>query len=174
MGLNTTPRTWVAGETVTAAEMNTEIGAAFTGLQAAWVPYTPSLTGFVQGNGTLSARYRQIGKTVQARIAFLAGSTSTFSTTFQIAGPSAAGVVGAAHGDYTGTLDPLGMAVGSALVCPAGTSAGRYPATAFMSAAGNFLIMVATGAANAQLSNTVPASWVSGGFFSLLAEYELA
>jgi hypothetical protein len=67
MSLNTTPRTWAAGEVVTAAEMNTEVRDAITGIQAAWTAYTPTLTATTTsptlGTGSsATGAYLQIGK----------------------------------------------------------------------------------------------------------------
>ena len=84
MSLNTTPRTWVAGEVSTAANFNAEVRDAFTGIQAAWTSYTPSWTGAttnpVIGNGTITGAYLQIGKTVLYRIGITIGSTTTMGT----------------------------------------------------------------------------------------------
>lgn len=77
MSLNTTPRTWVTAEIVTAAEMNTEIRDAFTGIQAGWTSFSPVLTGSVTNPGTSTAvgRYMQIGKTVTTKMFFVLTST---------------------------------------------------------------------------------------------------
>lgn len=45
----------------------------------AWTSYTPTLTNLTLGNGTLSARYIQMGKTVIVRFAFILGTTSSVS-----------------------------------------------------------------------------------------------
>lgn len=79
MSLNTTPRTWVTSEVVTAAELNTEVRDAFTGIQAAWTAWTPTLTGWTLGNGTLTGTWLQIGKLIFASVSFTFGSTSTTS-----------------------------------------------------------------------------------------------
>ena len=42
MPLNTTPRTWVTGELLTATLLNVELRDALTNLQAAWTAWTPS------------------------------------------------------------------------------------------------------------------------------------
>lgn len=88
MSLNTTPRTWVSGEVVTAAQMNTEIRDAFTGIQAAWTAYTPawtaSTTAPVLGNGTLVGAYNRVGKTVDFRIVLTMGSTTTYGAGFYV------------------------------------------------------------------------------------------
>lgn len=77
MSLNTTPRTWVTAEIVTAAEMNTEIRDAITGLQAAWTSWSPVLTGSGSNPGTSTAvgRYDQVGKTIQVRAYYVLTST---------------------------------------------------------------------------------------------------
>lgn len=58
----TTPRTWVAGEIVTAALLNTHVRDNLLAVSGIWQGYTPTISGFT---GTLSvARYSQVGKTV--------------------------------------------------------------------------------------------------------------
>jgi hypothetical protein len=77
--LNTTPRTWVAGETVTAALMNTEVRDAVTGLESAWTSYTPTWTAVTTnptfGDTTLTAAYWRSGKTVHFRYKYLLGAS---------------------------------------------------------------------------------------------------
>lgn len=41
-----------------------------------WTSYTPTITGFTVGNGSISGKYTQIGKTVIFRAVFILGSTS--------------------------------------------------------------------------------------------------
>lgn len=99
MSLNTTPRTWVTGEVVTAAEFNTEVRDAFNGIQAAWTTYTAAWTATTTnptiGNGSIDAAYMRIGKTIHFRIAVTAGSTSTFgSGAYSLGLPVAAGGTG--------------------------------------------------------------------------------
>jgi hypothetical protein len=48
--------------------------------QYPWTSYTPTLTAITLGNGTLTASYQQIGKTVNVRILFTLGSTSAVSS----------------------------------------------------------------------------------------------
>lgn len=85
MSLNTTPRTFVAGEVETAAIFNTEVRDAFTGIQAAWVAYTPTWastgTAVALGNGTITGRWLRVGKTMHAcEMILTLGSTSTVGT----------------------------------------------------------------------------------------------
>lgn len=48
-----------------------------TGTDWAWQSWTPAWTNLTVGNGTVIAKYKQIGKTVICRISFTAGSTSS-------------------------------------------------------------------------------------------------
>lgn len=165
MSLDTTPRTWLAGETVTTTMMNTEIRDAFTGLQAAWTPYTATPTGFSVGNGSLVTAYHQVGQTFKIRGSFVGGSTSTYSGNFQISIPS--GVTPISF--YTTPAD--GVAVGAALIAPNGTGATRQDGSVFITASGLLALLCATGT----VSNTVPAAWAasSAASFSFLAEFEV-
>lgn len=57
-------------------DIDTSVG---TGLLA-WTAYTPTWTNLTVGNGTTSAYYVQLGKTVHVRIRFTFGSTSVMGT----------------------------------------------------------------------------------------------
>lgn len=84
--LNSTPRTWVAGETVTAAYMNTEIRSALSQVQAAWIAYgsassfTGTTTNPVLNNGTWLGKYNRVGKTIDFYVKITIGSTTTFGS----------------------------------------------------------------------------------------------
>lgn len=80
MSLNTTPRTFVTAEVETAAIFNAEVRDALTGIQAAWSTWVPTLTNLTQGNGTVSARFNRVGKTVDFMFSFVLGSTSAVGT----------------------------------------------------------------------------------------------
>lgn len=163
MSLNTTPRTWVTAETVTAAEMNTETRDGFTGIQAAWTSYTPTLTGITLGNGTLSFAWSRVGKTIQVRGAFNAGSTTTYSaTTLAFSLPVAALASYATVGR---------TAVGAAFIDP--TSGTRWPGSAYINTSGT-LSFIAGSAANALVTNLVPGTFSTSSTLSFTAEYEAA
>ena len=57
--------------------------AEATGLKwaGAWTTWTPTFTNFTLGNGTVTARYQQVGKTVNFSIRVVLGSTSSMGTT---------------------------------------------------------------------------------------------
>lgn len=90
----TSPRTWVSGETVTAALLNTHLRDNLKALGDAWTSYTPTLTGMSLGNGTMSARYIQAGHTLFLRVRIAAGTTTTYSGSVTISLPSGVTTVG--------------------------------------------------------------------------------
>jgi hypothetical protein len=79
----TAPRTWVAGEVVTAALLNTHLRDNLLSL-GTWQTYTPAWTATTTnpalGNGTLTGRYSLTGNTVTWVIELLCGSTTTYGT----------------------------------------------------------------------------------------------
>lgn len=80
----TSPRTWVPGESPTAATMNTHIRDQFATIGDPWFAYTPiwtsSGTNPVIGNGTITGAYRWTGQTVNFWAQIVMGSTTTFGT----------------------------------------------------------------------------------------------
>jgi hypothetical protein len=84
--LNTTPRTWVTGELLTATLLNVELRDALTNLQAAWTAWTPSPaltssgTNPTMGNSTVVGATHQIGKTILWRLRITLGSTFAAGT----------------------------------------------------------------------------------------------
>ncbi|MGW7195555.1 hypothetical protein [Streptomyces chryseus] len=76
------PRTWVVGETVTAAMLNAEIRDQLTSMFDAWTSFTPTWTGVttnpVLGNGTLVGRQLKIGRTCKVQYTLTVGSATTF------------------------------------------------------------------------------------------------
>lgn len=76
--------TWLAGAKITAAQLNSQIRDALNALGGSWTAYSPAWAGAttnpVIGNGTISGRYRQIGKTVDFQIIITMGSTTTYGT----------------------------------------------------------------------------------------------
>lgn len=81
----TAPRTWVAGNTLTAAQLNVDVRDntlhIYEAFQA-WTSFTPTLggTSAALGNGTLVCHYMQFNKTVHARYILLGGSTTNLSS----------------------------------------------------------------------------------------------
>lgn len=80
----TNPRTWVSGETVTAAIMNTHVRdnlAALSTWQTDWTPtWTGGTTNPTIGNGSIVGRYISAGKLVHWYAEITIGSTTTLGT----------------------------------------------------------------------------------------------
>lgn len=80
----TAPRTYVAGEVVTAAILNIDHRDNLKAIGDAWTAYTPTWTtdGTAPslGNGTLTGAFMSAGKHTTFRLRLLAGSTTTFGT----------------------------------------------------------------------------------------------
>lgn len=162
--VNYTPRTWVPGEVVTAAEMNAEIKTALTGVQSAWNTYTATWTGTttspVIGNGSLTGRYARLGKTLDFFIQVTMGSTTTFgSGTWLFALPQS----------------PLFQNItftGSALDASAGTI---FPLAATTNGSGQIVVRglpAVAGAAYANGGPTVPMTWAVSDVLTLVGRYE--
>ncbi|MDJ0461548.1 hypothetical protein [Streptomyces sp. H27-C3] len=109
------PRTWVVGETVSAAIMNQEIRDQFNSMFDAWTAYTPVwsavTTDPVLGNGTLAGRYLKVGKTCKVNLILTLGSTSTFGAgdlrlSLPFTGASIAGGCGVLTYQYSRTPSP--------------------------------------------------------------------
>jgi hypothetical protein len=88
----TSPRTWVAGEVITAALLNAHVRdnlLELNGTASAWTSWTPTLTNLTLGNGTMTCRYKQHAKTVEWRIFVLTGTTTVVGTNPQFSVPVA-------------------------------------------------------------------------------------
>lgn len=78
-GTNSQIGMWVDGAWRLIVDQNGLITGTGTSL-GAWTSYTPTLagTGWAIGNGTITAAYMRIGKTVEFRISISFGTTSTY------------------------------------------------------------------------------------------------
>lgn len=131
-----------------------------------WTPYTPPLTGFAVGNGILNAAYKKVGTTVNARVFFQAGSTSTFDAgaTLLIGLP-----VPHAAGAYV-TGSPLGVAF--FLDASAG-SLSRTAGIAMREGDSRVFLLTAKDS-SATVTSTAPWAWAVGDQISLNFNYEVA
>lgn len=89
----------IADSAVTPAKLQ-----AGTGTGWSWASWTPTLTNMTLGNGTIVARFIQIGKTVFFRFTFVLGSTSTIGSS-----PTFSLPVTAITGYTTGASTPIGI-----------------------------------------------------------------
>lgn len=165
MSVNTTPATVADGNPITGALWNAEVRDFATGVQAAGTAYTPTLTGITLGNGTLQFRFSRVGKWVKAFGRFDAGTTTTYSAT-QI-GFSLPVTPSTLH-----TTNGL-IAVGGAIVQPAAVGT-KVPATPYITTAGIINFLAANGAANAVVTNLVPATFTTAAVITFSVDYEAA
>ena len=155
----TTPRTWYAGETVTAVIMNAHVRDNFNAIGNAWTSWTPVVTGWTPGNGAAVGTYMQAGKLVAFRARFTLGSTTTIAGAFTMTYPVAvnAGFVGLLHTAYGN---------------PAGAS---YNLVARMNSATTFQVFYhGTNGLFANPTSTLPAVWASTNFIDIFGVYEAA
>lgn len=132
----------------------------------AWTTYTPTWTAAttnpVLGNGTITGRYRKIGRTVHMQIDLTMGSTTTYGTgAWSLTLPVAAG---ASTGSRIGVAQALGASrFPGQVVISAGATATSpfFPAT---SAVSNL----------SSATSTVPITWATGNELRITATYEAA
>jgi hypothetical protein len=79
--MTSAPRTWLVGEVVNAATLNTEIRDQFNSFFGAWSTWTPTWLAEggaapTLGNGTLAGRYLKVGRTVDWVLQLSWGSTT--------------------------------------------------------------------------------------------------
>lgn len=152
----TSPRTWVAGETVTAALLNIHLRDNLKAVGDAWTAYTPTTTGITLGNGTLTGHYSRPGQTVKFRIKLVFGSTTVLTGSPMFSLPVAAIAVRSFGGTVT-MLDDSASAL----------KGGFYwnsTATA----------LAVRDDASAALSSTNPFTWATNDEISISGSYEPA
>lgn len=133
----------------------------------AWASWTPTWTNLTVGNGTVVARYDQLGKTVHCRLSLVFGSTTAITGGVIFSLP----VTRAAYGGTNG-ITPLGTATlfdtpGAAYL---GTVQNLSTTTArirALNAAGTYL-------STDTLSATVPFTWAVGDEIAAEFVYEAA
>jgi len=72
-----TPPTFTAGAILTAAQMNSYVRDNWKAVGDAWTAWTPTLSGWTLGNGTLTGAAITVGKLVIGRVVYTVGSTDT-------------------------------------------------------------------------------------------------
>ncbi len=151
----------IADTAVTPAKLQSGTGSGWS-----WSTWSPTLTNLTQGNGTVVAKYIQVGKSVFYYFRFTLGSTSAVGTggSFTLPVTSVA--------TYT-VNDWIGS--GAAVV---GSSANFYCQTAWLSSTtarpifwGTASTYLGTAAAT---SASVPGSWTTNDYFQLQGFYEAA
>lgn len=159
----TAPRTWVTGELVTAAYMNTHVRDEFLYIypDAAWANRTPTLTNITLGTGgTNQQRYIQMGKTVMIRGSITLGTGGALTGSPTVNVPTTAATVtnmiwvGAARYHDPGTRLWVG-------IC-------------YITSAGTTIAFVQSQGGTGNLSATEPFTWGNTDELSYAIDYEVA
>lgn len=98
MAYPATPKTWVAGDVLTAAQLNAELRDALLAIfplgppDVAWTAFTPTLTQGVTVTKTVTyARYMKVGRTVLAQVRLAVTGAGTAGTKISAGLPPPAG-----------------------------------------------------------------------------------
>lgn len=145
---------------VTASKIGTDSSFAY----ASW---SPTFTNLTVGNGTVIARYTQIGKMVEAYLYFILGLTSTVGTSPTFTLPVAAS---------SNQIPASGSAIiGNAIYTPAGSG---YDGICFLISTGVVLPAVynasGTYVQDNGLTASVPNTWASTNYMRYTIRYEAA
>ena len=151
-----------ANNTVLVADSAEATGMRWGG---GWAAYTPTTSGITIGNGTLQARYAQIGKTVFVEILFTLGSTSAVTGTPNFSIPVTAKVSSYTFMNGTVSLGDFGTATYVGL---AGNPTGSGVYIAAFNTAGSW------GVEAGSISATVPFTWTTNDYIAVKMTYEAA
>lgn len=155
----TTPRTWVAGEIVTAANMNTHVRDNLKAIGDPWTVYTPTVSGWSIGNGTIEGTYIEAGKLVHFRALLIAGTTTTFASTLSLSLPVT---------PSTNITSILGFAV----LFDSSSSANLFGFTRLVSGAAQVVYNNTTATNIVGAAGSSPWTWASGDKVEITGTYE--
>jgi hypothetical protein len=144
----------------------TSVDTDVASLTSAWTNYTPTWTSTgtapAIGNGTITGRYKQIGKLVTLTIKVLFGSTTTFGTgAYSFSLPVTA----------AGSVDQVGSAY---MRDTSGTSTGHYAGIVVVTVASPTVLSAVEASGHTQLQATLPVVWANTDFFEFSIVYEAA
>ena len=139
------------------------INANFAALGAAWTSYTPTLGVWTLNNGTITGKYRLIGKTLDLRIYFTVGSTTV--TTAATPTFSLPGGVTAVAGNPENVL--IARAYDD-------SAAANYSGTAYVPAGATTVQFTHLSGNTATITSTVPFTWAQNDDLTLVGTVEVA
>jgi hypothetical protein len=136
--------------------------AEVTGLKwgGGWTTWTPTWVNLTVGNGTLTARYNQIGKTVNFELRFVMGSTSSMGSLPNFTLPVSSNID---KGSFNLTLEDVGVGAFFGVADIFGGVC--YPLV--FNAAGTYVT-------NSYFTATVPMTWTTSDSFMIRGSYEAA
>lgn len=155
----TTPPTFVSGNTLTAAELNTYLRDNFKALADPWTAYTPTLTNWTLGNGTLTGRWSSVGALVHYSITFTLGSTTTTAGNLIISLPA-------------NSVLPLAAPLGIAALTDTSASSFQKGWVHTTGALANTVNVLTD--ASGRVNATTPFTWANGDQIIVNGSYEAA
>tara|TARA_R110000868_G_scaffold11958_1_gene58005 strand:- start:363 stop:833 length:471 start_codon:yes stop_codon:yes gene_type:complete len=150
--------TFVAGQVLTAAELNAMGGA--------WTSYTPTWTGITTGDGTNSGGYVQFGRTTFWRARFTLGTTSAITGAITVTLPASGGAL----------RDSTEVGIYTVKILDSGTQwfDGRIQASSTTVVGVEVLNSAGTYVGGSALSSTVPMTWTTSDAIVIAGAYEAA
>lgn len=142
------------------ADMLRDIADANT---SAWTTWVPTLTSLTQGNGTITAVYRRLGKTLDYSFKFKLGSTSAVASAPKFTLPASLASRYAAIEDEVGT----------GILLDSGT-ANRGATVFFSSGATVEILSYSTTGVVTTITATVPWTWTTSDCLAVHGTVELA
>lgn len=139
---------------------------AGTGTGWSWTSWSPTWTNLTVGNGTVTAKYIQTGKTVTALIGFVFGSTSSISGSVSFTLPITSV-------SYSSFAD---MALGFCRMAQPGTQnvTGSFNWSSTTSGEIFYFNASSTALKDVSINSTSPFTWTTGNYFSGIFIYEAA
>lgn len=158
----------VTATSIAAGAVQPQALTSGTGTGWAWSSWTPTWTNLTPGNGTIEAKYSQIGKTIIARCSIVFGSTTTISGALSFSLP----VTSTSYNGIGSSIFPLGVGE----INDSGTA--RFVAEITLASTTTVLIQVSsagsTYVSGTALSSTVPMTWTTNDGLFLTFVYEAA
>lgn len=125
-----------------------------------WTSWTPTISGATTGNGTVTAKYLRLGKSVIARFDFFLGSTSSVTGDFYFSLPFSV-----ASGTRVTGFGMMYASIGVVPAVPEISGSNMYLRA--MNASGTYVVGTAT-------SSTIPGTWAATNWLAATCVYEVA
>jgi hypothetical protein len=134
---------------------------------AAWTSWTPTFSNFTLGNGTVTAKYVQLGKTTQWYLKVVLGSTSVVSGQITFTLPAAtSSTYSSASADFMASGWILDSGTAN-FACMVGWNTSTTVTLAVWNAAGTYVTYNG-------VTNLIPMTWTTSDAFALAGTYEAA
>lgn len=163
IGSNGVATASIADGAVTPAKLTAGAGSGWS-----WSTWTPTWGNVTVGNGTVEAKYIEIGKTVVARISLNFGNTTAITGSVSFTLP----ITAVTYPNNVNALFPLGTL--NILDNGTGTFTGDIRITSTTVALLDVFNAGSTYLTSTALSSTVPMTWTTGDAFNATIIYEAA